>query len=120
MPHRVRDTVQASSCAGLTRASIALRKRLLQKMDGGVKPGHDAIERLRSNRLLGGRDRRDRLQDLRGDGVGVALRVRAAVFEIAPVGIVLDERVRYADRGAAVGHAIAELVPGRSLVLAGQ
>src|SRR3982751_2411548 len=31
-----------SSCAGLTRASIALRKNLSKKMDGRVKPGHDA------------------------------------------------------------------------------
>jgi len=30
-----------SSCAGLTRASIDLRKILSKKMDGRVKPGHD-------------------------------------------------------------------------------
>src|ERR1700730_5224285 len=30
-----------SSCAGLTRASIHLRKSLSKKMDGRGKPGHD-------------------------------------------------------------------------------
>ncbi len=43
-----------------------------------------------------GRDRSDRLQDLRRDLVRVALRVRAAIFEIALV-VVLDEAVRHAD-----------------------
>src|SRR5450631_2457794 len=74
---------------------------------------------LGGSRLGGGRNFGDGLQDLRSDGVGVALRVRAAVFQIALV-VVLYERVRHADRSAAVGHAIAELVPGSGLVLAGQ
>src|SRR5712671_4680515 len=70
--------------------------------------------------LLGaGRNLRDRLQDLRSDLVGVALRVRAAVFQIALVAVV-GEGMRHADRSAAVGNAVAELVPGRGLVLAGQ
>src|SRR5687768_15652403 len=70
---------------------------------------------------LGNRRRhaRDRLQDDRSDLVGVALGVRAAIFEIAAVAVV-DEAVRNANGGAAVGHAVAELVPRRRLVLAGQ
>src|SRR4051812_35198010 len=59
--------------------------------------------------LLGaGRNLRDRLQDLRSDLVGVALRVRAAVFQIALVAIV-GEGVRNADRSAAVGDAVGEV-----------
>ena len=74
-------------------------------MDEGL-----ALRGRRHGALGGGRDRRDRLQDLRSDLVGVALRVRAAIFEIALVAV-LDEAVRHADRGAAVGNAVAELVP---------
>src|SRR5437879_5149152 len=70
-------------------------------------------------RLGAGRDFRDGLQDLGRDLVGVALRVRTAVFQIALVSVV-GEGVRNADRRAAVGNAVAELVPGGSLVLAGQ
>jgi hypothetical protein len=33
-----------SSCAGLTRASIALQQGLAKKMDGRVKPGHDEFQ----------------------------------------------------------------------------
>src|SRR3954469_9823200 len=33
---------QQASCAGLTRASITLRKTLSKKMDCRVKPGNDA------------------------------------------------------------------------------
>src|SRR6185369_8382909 len=69
--------------------------------------------------LGGGRNFRDGLQDLGSDLVGVALGVRATVFQIALV-VVLDERVRHADRSTAVGNAVAELVPGGGLVLAGQ
>src|SRR4051794_21058482 len=36
---------QASSCAGLTRASIHLRKSLSKKMDCRVKPGNDGSVR---------------------------------------------------------------------------
>src|SRR6201747_2778332 len=71
------------------------------------------------NLLRVGRNFSDGLQDLGSDGVGVALRVRAAIFQIALV-IVLYERVRHADRSAAVGDAVAERVPWRGLVLAGQ
>src|ERR1700754_3066220 len=70
-------------------------------------------------RLGRGRNLGDRLQYLRCDGVGVTLRVGTTVFQIALV-VVLHERVRHTDRSAAVGHAIAELVPGRGFVLAGQ
>src|SRR3954465_10910241 len=70
-------------------------------------------------RLGGGRDFSDGLEDLRSNRVGVALRVRTTIFEITLV-VALDERVRHADRSAAVGHAIAERVPGSGLVLAGQ
>src|ERR1700722_7423902 len=69
--------------------------------------------------LRAGRHFGNRLQDLRRDLVGVALRVRTAVFQMALVAIV-DEGVRNADRSAAIGHAIAELVPRSRLVLAGQ
>src|ERR1700730_8964213 len=70
------------------------------------------------SRLGGGRNFRDGLQDLGSDLVGVALGVRATVFQITLV-VVLDERVRHADRSTAVGNAVAELVPGGGLVLAG-
>src|SRR5205814_6572319 len=70
-------------------------------------------------RLGAGRDFRDGLQDLGRDLVGVALRVRTAVFQIALVSVV-GEGVRNADRRATVGNAVAELVPGGGLVLAGQ
>src|SRR3954466_4134867 len=66
-----------------------------------------------------GRNRRDRLQHLRRDLVGVALRVRTAIFQIALVAIV-GERVRNADRSAAVGNTPAEGVDRGGLVLAGQ
>src|SRR5437879_10563597 len=62
------------------------------------------------------RDRCNSLQDLRSDLVGVALRVRPAVFEIAFVAVVY-EAVRYPDRCAAVGHAVAELMDRLGLVL---
>src|SRR5215475_11874812 len=71
-------------------------------------------------RSLGvGRNRRDRLQDLRSDLVWVALGVRTAIFQIALVAVV-DEGVRHADRGATVGNTPAEGVDRRGLVLAGQ
>src|ERR1700722_12742971 len=71
------------------------------------------------SRLGGGRNRSNRLQDLRSDLVRVALRVRTAILKIALVAVI-GEAVRYADRRAAVGDAIAELVDRRGLVLAGQ
>src|ERR1700722_19399466 len=74
---------------------------------------------LGSSRLGDSRHLGDRLQDLRSNLVGVALRVRTAIFQIALVAAV-HEAVGYANRSAAVGQAIAELVPGRGLVLAGQ
>ena len=51
----------------------------------------------------------DRLQDLRSDLVGVALRIGTAVFQIALVSVV-HERVRNADRRATIRDAVAELV----------
>src|SRR6266576_3002075 len=77
------------------------------------------VERLSGGRLGDGRNRRDRLQDLGSDLVGVALRVRTAVFEIALVAVI-GEAVGYADRGAAVRNAVAELGDRSGLVLAGQ
>src|SRR5215470_9534175 len=74
---------------------------------------------LGGGRLGRGRNLGDRLQDLRGDLVGVALRVRTAVLQVALVAVV-HEGVRHADRSATVSQTIAELVPGRGLVLAGQ
>src|SRR5205085_10883109 len=71
-----------------------------------------------SRRLGRGRHRGDRLEDLRSDLVGVALRVRAAVFQI-PLVPVVDEAVGHSDRGTAVGDAIAEGVDRCGLVLAG-
>src|SRR5437660_11711673 len=47
--------------------------------------------------LGAGRNRGDRLQDLRSDLVGVALRVRTAVFQIALIAVV-GEGVRHTDR----------------------
>src|SRR4051812_37447273 len=70
--------------------------------------------------LLGaGRNLGDRLQDLRSDLVRVALRVRAAVFQIALVAVV-DEGMRNANRSAAVSDAVGEVTDRRRLVLAGQ
>src|SRR5258706_2897440 len=77
-------------------------------LPAGLGSGRDAGAR--------GRYRGDGLEDLRGDLVGVALRIRAAVFQVALVAVV-DEAVRHADRGATVGNAVAELVPRRRLVL---
>jgi hypothetical protein len=34
----------SASCAGLTRASINLRKSLPKKMDCRVKPGNDGVD----------------------------------------------------------------------------
>src|SRR4029079_19373565 len=68
---------------------------------------------------LADRDGLDSLEDLRGNLVGIALRVGTAIFQIAPV-VVLDEAVRHANRCATVGDAVAELVDRGSLVLAGQ
>src|ERR1700754_463698 len=86
-----------------------------------VQPRRPSPSKLTNSgsRLGAGRHRGNRLEDLRSDLVGVALRVRTAVFQIALVPIVC-EGVRNADRGAAVGNAVAELVPRRGLVLAGQ
>src|SRR5579871_3103594 len=79
-----------------------------------------ALMQLPLCRSLGaGRHLGDGLQDLRSDLVGVALRVRTAVFQIALVTVV-DEAVGHTNRSPAIGHAVAELVPRRSLVLAGQ
>src|SRR5204862_2679484 len=61
----------------------------------------------------------DGLQDAAGNLVGVALRVRPAVFEVSLV-VVVHEAVRNADRGAAVGDAVVELVDGLRLMQAGQ
>src|SRR6185437_12087728 len=73
------------------------------KRDHGLDaPKSRPYPSFRSGRCrFGGRDRGDRLQDLRSDLVGVALRVRAAIFQIALVSVV-HEAVRNADRGAAV------------------
>src|SRR5438128_5384490 len=76
-------------------------------------------ERLSRSRLGGGRNGRDRLQDLRRDLVGVALRVRAAILQIALVAVV-DEGVRHPDRCAAVRDTEGELGDSSVLVLAGQ
>src|SRR5579859_3254780 len=61
----------------------------------------------------------DRLLDLLDDLVWIGLGVGTAIFEIALVPV-LDEVDRHADRGAAIGQAIAELVDGAGLVEAGQ
>ena len=68
------------------------------------------------NRL---RNRCDRAQNLRRDLVGIALGIRTAIFEVSPVAIG-DKAVRHADRRTAIGDAIAELMDGLGLVLAGQ
>src|ERR1700716_1009019 len=70
-------------------------------------------------RLGSGRHGRDRLQDLRSDLVGVALRVRTAIFQI-PLVAAIGEAMGHADRGTAVRDTIAELGDRSGLVLAGQ
>src|SRR3954452_6265325 len=95
-----------------------------ESFDSGGSKSNPGQPRARAGRILGrgllvGRHGRDRLQDLRSDLVWVALRVRTAVFQIALVAVV-GEGVRNADRGTAIGNAVAELVPRRGLVLAGQ
>src|ERR1019366_5588436 len=61
------------------------------------------------------RDAVDRLQNARDDLVGIAFRVRAAIFQIAPV-TVLDEVNRHPDGSAPIGETIAELVNGLGFV----
>ena len=85
-----------------------------------VKSDRMRFARLCCSRLFGVlRHGVDRLQDPRSDLVGVPLRVRATIFQVALV-VVLDEAVRHADRSAAVGHALGEIVDGLGLVQAGQ
>src|SRR4051794_20161321 len=92
----------------------------------GPFPGQSCRKRPLAIPLRGGqyagvdrRNGRHRLQDLGGDLVWVALRVRAPVLEVTPV-TVADEAVRDADGRAAVGNAVAEGVDRLGLVLAGQ
>src|SRR5260370_42370545 len=74
---------------------------------GGSNCGPDVpratrcVERLSGGRLGDGRNRRDRLQDLGSDLVGVALRVRTAIFEVALLAVI-GEAVGETDRGCAV------------------
>src|ERR1700691_77520 len=93
---------------------------------GGSNSGPDApkesgllSDALGRSRLGTAGNRRDRLQDLGSDLVGVALGVRAAIFQIALVAVI-GEAVGHADRSAAVGDAIAELMDRSGFVLAGQ
>src|SRR2546430_2120270 len=74
-------------------------------------------ERILDQRLRG--DRIDRLQNPTRDAVGISHRVRPAILEIAAVAA-LDETVRDADRRAAIGDAVRELVDCRGLVQAGR
>src|SRR5256885_1290962 len=74
-------------------------------------------ERILDQRLRG--DRIDRLQNPTRDAVGISLRVRAAILEMAAVAV-LDEAGRDADRRAWIGDAVRELVDCRGLVQAGQ
>src|SRR6266852_131715 len=83
----------------------------------GLKAGLSS--RLLSGSFGAGRNRGHRLQDLRSDLVGVALRVRAAVFQVALIAAV-GEGMRHADRSAAVGDTVAEGIDRRGLVLARQ
>src|ERR1700722_18627107 len=87
--------------------------------NGAERRRQRALRDLLRRRLRASRNRSNRLQYLRSDLVGVALRVRTAVFQIALVAVV-DERVRHADRSPAIGNAPAELVDRGRLVLAGQ
>jgi hypothetical protein len=41
---RSAEAIHASSCAGLTRASILFQQGLSKKMDCRVKPGNDTTE----------------------------------------------------------------------------
>src|SRR4051794_4349968 len=93
--------VRASDTGARSKRSLAIPLR------GGQYAGFDR------------RNGRHRLQDLGGDLVWVALRVRAPVLEVTPV-TVADEAVRDADGRAAVGNAVAEGVDRLGLVLAGQ
>ena len=68
---------------------------------------------------LAGRDRGDRLKNAAGDLVGVALRIRAAILEVAFVAAV-DEAVRDADGRTAVSQAVAEFVDRLGLVETGE
>src|SRR3981189_3432242 len=100
---------------GWSRSPRNGANRPARERDGldAPKSGRDALSRCRFG---GGRNRCDRLQDLGGDLVGVALRIRTAVFEIALVPVI-DEAVRHADRGATVRDAVAELMDRSGLVL---
>src|SRR6201996_4341441 len=118
---------RASSAVRNLRESVrnACQKSMIRR-SGNAPADHVQPRRPSPSREtgLGGSFRaarhfRDRLQDLRGDLVGVALRVRTAVFQITLVAVV-DEGVRNADRGTTISHAVAELVPRCGLVLARQ
>src|ERR1700682_664130 len=98
------------------KRSCALADQVAARTPRG--PGYVVSNALGRSRLGGGRDRSARLQDLGSDLVGVALRVRAAIFQIALVAVI-GERVRHADRGAAVGDTVGELGDGRGLWFAG-
>ncbi len=69
--------------------------------------------------LFGEGDGADGFEDSAGDFVGVALGVGAAIFEVALV-VIFGHRVGDADGGAAVGDAVAELVPGCGFMFAGE
>src|SRR5262245_60890899 len=62
--------------------------------------------------------RADRLDEHRADLVRVRVRRRTTVLEVTEPGI--GGRHRDPDRGAAIAHAVAELVDAAGLVLAGE
>ena len=86
------------------KAAYRPADHLAARLPHGPGWGSSALSR---RRLRGGRHGGDRLEDLGSDLVGVALRVRAAVFQVALVAVV-DEGMRHADGGAAVRDAVVE------------
>src|SRR5215831_4584411 len=100
--HSGQETATIACQNAMIRQSGKARRIMLQPPVGasGSFTRQPLLRPLRRN-LGAGRHRRDRLQDLRGDLVWVALRVRTAIFQIALIAVV-DERVRHADRSATI------------------
>ena len=114
--HRVQHVVALLFVHGHRHQVYSADREPSSKTDRGRAPrGRPARSALVRSRRSGAADR---VGDEAGDRVRIAVGVRAAVFGVALA--VLGDLPRDADPGAAVGHAVAELVVRGGLVLAGE